>query len=492
MEVGIFDLGLQMVTLTFTLQRLSWQSIVRKLESRSRNNDCGLKIEVLFGMIELSKRAFWVALSLSGLVSLSKGSFRQGIAKKGRQRHCNTMTVLRVVYVAAYTKTQVSEGYVGLNPSLSKSTEEFGDFCWLTSDCWLRTLVFFHQRTVIISKSAFPYEQKKRHGFSSATLKNHPDSRSAPGRPRDSRSTSRSGTPSPLSPAWARSAWTRKRERPAPSGTSSARSPPSTRSTRSGRSAVSGRWTGACWSSSGRRRGSSSRGGRPGSSPWRSRSRRSRRGRRPPGWSLARRAWWRPTASGWRPGGTCTAGTCCGGTWRLQHGRVKGGGGRPGGGALTEGHDADRRDYVVVDERPRLRVVRPVTPHEIRPTGRAGPRATYTLAFIVPIRRKIVYRMNTLQTRLRKEIFASLAMSRYRQRGMQTKRVAIRTTIVRLVPKSSGTMSRSLRITLVAVSPTTTLYETIAAKNGNRSKGGEPRVLGRNSSQASILWPRSF
>lgn len=125
---------------------------------------------------------------------------------------------------------------------------------------------------------------------------------------------------------------------------------------------------------------------------------------------------------------------------------------------LTKSHDAYGRNDIVINEGPRIRIVRPARKkRQLSLNPQKYKKGTYTLALIVPILKKIEYKMNTLQTRLRNEIFASFAMSLYKHSGIEMKSVAPNTTSVLLEVKSSGTISNSLIITLVAVSPTTTL-----------------------------------
>lgn len=75
---------------------------------------------------------------------------------------------------------------------------------------------------------------------------------------------------------------------------------------------------------------------------------------------------------------------------------------------------------------------------------------------------KIARRMKPTQTNERNEIFASRATFLYRHRGITTETVARKITNSRLTKKLSGSRPDTLIKTFVTVSPTTTLYDTIA------------------------------
>ena len=83
---------------------------------------------------------------------------------------------------------------------------------------------------------------------------------------------------------------------------------------------------------------------------------------------------------------------------------------------------------------------------------------------IVPIFIKMVIKMNPMHTRLINEIFANFAISLYRQSGMVIKRVAMKTITSLLAKIESWSKSDNRIITFVTVSPTTTLYDTIAER----------------------------
>lgn len=81
---------------------------------------------------------------------------------------------------------------------------------------------------------------------------------------------------------------------------------------------------------------------------------------------------------------------------------------------------------------------------------------------MVPILTKIENSMKPMHTKLMKLILASFEMSRYRHRGIVTKKVAIKTMTSRLAKTEVWSIPVTRTTTLVTVSPTTTLYETIA------------------------------
>ena len=78
---------------------------------------------------------------------------------------------------------------------------------------------------------------------------------------------------------------------------------------------------------------------------------------------------------------------------------------------------------------------------------------------------KIARRINPTQTKERKEIFASLATFLYKQRGTVMRTVDKKMTIslfTKNEKKLESLIPVTLMRTLVTVSPTTTLYDTIA------------------------------
>lgn len=89
--------------------------------------------------------------------------------------------------------------------------------------------------------------------------------------------------------------------------------------------------------------------------------------------------------------------------------------------------------------------------------------SAYTRADMVSIRIKIARRMNPTQTSERNEIFANRATFLYKQSGMVMPRVARRMTTCRWANIFVSCIPVTLIRTFVTVSPTTTLYDTIAA-----------------------------
>lgn len=89
-------------------------------------------------------------------------------------------------------------------------------------------------------------------------------------------------------------------------------------------------------------------------------------------------------------------------------------------------------------------------------------KATYTTADMDPILAKMAKSMKHTQTKDMKDILASRATFLYRQRGITTSRVARKMTNSRLTKKLWLSRPVTLMRTLVTVSPTTTLYDTIA------------------------------
>jgi hypothetical protein len=87
---------------------------------------------------------------------------------------------------------------------------------------------------------------------------------------------------------------------------------------------------------------------------------------------------------------------------------------------------------------------------------------TYTIEDIDSILMKIARRMKPTQTNDKNEIFAKRATFRYRQSGMTTSSVAKKITNSRLTKKFSFSSPVTRIRTFVTVSPTTTLYDTIA------------------------------
>lgn len=89
------------------------------------------------------------------------------------------------------------------------------------------------------------------------------------------------------------------------------------------------------------------------------------------------------------------------------------------------------------------------------------------MSLIGPILRNIENKMNAMHTRLRKETLASRATSLYKHNGIVIKREAISTMNCLLAKGEVLSMPVRRTMTLVTVSPTTMLYDTIAEKSIN-------------------------
>lgn len=89
---------------------------------------------------------------------------------------------------------------------------------------------------------------------------------------------------------------------------------------------------------------------------------------------------------------------------------------------------------------------------------------THTISLIVPILMNMANNMVPIHTRLVNDMFANFAMFRYMHNGIVTANVQIKTITSRFENIDVGFTSVSRTTTFVTVSPTTTLYETIAKK----------------------------
>lgn len=95
-------------------------------------------------------------------------------------------------------------------------------------------------------------------------------------------------------------------------------------------------------------------------------------------------------------------------------------------------------------------------------------KITYTISCIDPSRINIAISMKMIKIRERKLTLASFAISRYKQRGKVRKKVDKAMTTSRRAINESGLAFVIRTITRVTVSPTTTLYDTIAGKRDKR------------------------
>ena len=96
--------------------------------------------------------------------------------------------------------------------------------------------------------------------------------------------------------------------------------------------------------------------------------------------------------------------------------------------------------------------------------GKNCTRTTYTTEAIVLIRIKMAMRINPIQTKDKKEILASRATFRYKHRGTTMNNVASKITTWRCANMLLSFIPVTLMRTFVTVSPTTTLYDTMAEK----------------------------